>query len=177
MASWWVGGWGRHMYCLPCRSCTLYPSLLAVTACLLPLLGSRLTPAPASTATHCVPLTRPPAQVGTGVMVGLPGQTLRDLAGDLLFFRDLGADMIGMVRPAGRSAVGQTICVHWVVPAHDCRWQLAAYPAIHQLPSPPPPNPHTPPTPRRALTSPRRAPPWPTCGMPSTGTCPTRRPT
>lgn len=30
-------------------------------------------------------------------MVGLPGQTLRDLAGDVLFFRDLGADMIGMV--------------------------------------------------------------------------------
>jgi hypothetical protein len=36
-------------------------------------------------------------QIGTGVMVGLPGQTLRDLAGDILFFRDLGADMIGMV--------------------------------------------------------------------------------
>jgi hypothetical protein len=36
-------------------------------------------------------------QVGTGVMVGLPGQTLRDLAGDIMFFRDLGADMIGMV--------------------------------------------------------------------------------
>lgn len=30
-------------------------------------------------------------------MVGLPGQSLRHLAGDLLFFRDLGADMIGMV--------------------------------------------------------------------------------
>ncbi|EFN57384.1 hypothetical protein CHLNCDRAFT_142788 [Chlorella variabilis] len=34
--------------------------------------------------------------IGTGVMVGLPGQTLRDLAGDIMFFRDLGADMIGM---------------------------------------------------------------------------------
>lgn len=34
--------------------------------------------------------------IGTGVMVGLPGQTLRDLAGDILFFRDIGADMIGM---------------------------------------------------------------------------------
>ncbi|PSC71854.1 iron hydrogenase assembly [Micractinium conductrix] len=34
--------------------------------------------------------------IGTGVMVGLPGQTLRDLAGDVMFFRDLGADMIGM---------------------------------------------------------------------------------
>lgn len=39
-----------------------------------------------------------PPQIGTGVMVGLPGQTLRDLAGDIMFFRDLGADMIGMVR-------------------------------------------------------------------------------
>ncbi|KAL4448101.1 hypothetical protein ABPG75_005320 [Micractinium tetrahymenae] len=34
--------------------------------------------------------------IGTGVMVGLPGQSLRDLAGDVMFFRDLGADMIGM---------------------------------------------------------------------------------
>jgi GTPase SAR1 family protein len=34
--------------------------------------------------------------IGTGVMVGLPGQTLRDLAGDIVFFRDLEADMIGM---------------------------------------------------------------------------------
>ncbi|KAL4444885.1 hypothetical protein ABPG77_003935 [Micractinium sp. CCAP 211/92] len=34
--------------------------------------------------------------IGTGVMVGLPGQSLRDLAGDIMFFRDLGADMIGM---------------------------------------------------------------------------------
>ena len=38
----------------------------------------------------------PLLQIGTGVMVGLPGQTLRDLAGDLHFFRGLGADMIGM---------------------------------------------------------------------------------
>ncbi|MGI5869637.1 MAG: [FeFe] hydrogenase H-cluster radical SAM maturase HydE [Kiritimatiellia bacterium] len=35
-------------------------------------------------------------QVGTGVMIGLPGQTLDDLAGDILFFRDLDIDMIGM---------------------------------------------------------------------------------
>jgi [FeFe] hydrogenase H-cluster radical SAM maturase HydE len=34
-------------------------------------------------------------QLGTGVMVGLPGQTFRDLAGDLQFFRDIEADMIG----------------------------------------------------------------------------------
>lgn len=35
-------------------------------------------------------------QVGTGVMIGLPGQTVEDLADDILFFRELDVDMIGM---------------------------------------------------------------------------------
>lgn len=35
-------------------------------------------------------------QVGTGVMVGLPGQTLDDLANDILFFEENDIDMIGM---------------------------------------------------------------------------------
>ena len=35
-------------------------------------------------------------QVGTGVMIGLPGQTALDLAGDIEFFRQLDVDMIGM---------------------------------------------------------------------------------
>ena len=35
-------------------------------------------------------------QVGTGVMIGLPGQTLNDLARDILFFGSCDADMIGM---------------------------------------------------------------------------------
>ena len=35
-------------------------------------------------------------EVGTGVLVGLPGQTLRSLAKDILFFQELGADMIGL---------------------------------------------------------------------------------
>ncbi|BEV71407.1 [FeFe] hydrogenase H-cluster radical SAM maturase HydE [Paludibacterium sp. THUN1379] len=35
-------------------------------------------------------------QVGTGVMIGIPGQTLEDLADDLLAFRTLDIDMIGM---------------------------------------------------------------------------------
>jgi biotin synthase len=35
-------------------------------------------------------------QTGTGVMIGLPGQTAAHLADDLLFFRDFGIDMIGM---------------------------------------------------------------------------------
>jgi biotin synthase len=35
-------------------------------------------------------------QVGTGVMIGLPGQTVDHLVDDLLFFRDRDIDMIGM---------------------------------------------------------------------------------
>lgn len=35
-------------------------------------------------------------QVGTGVMIGLPFQTLDDLAGDLIFFKDFDIDMAGM---------------------------------------------------------------------------------
>ncbi|MDR1535067.1 MAG: [FeFe] hydrogenase H-cluster radical SAM maturase HydE [Planctomycetota bacterium] len=35
-------------------------------------------------------------QVGTGVMCGLPGQTLEQLADDVLFFRRLDADMLGL---------------------------------------------------------------------------------
>lgn len=35
-------------------------------------------------------------QTGTGVMIGLPYQTTSDLAGDLLFMKDLNIDMVGM---------------------------------------------------------------------------------
>jgi biotin synthase len=35
-------------------------------------------------------------QLGTGVMIGLPGQTEEDLADDILFFERVDADMIGM---------------------------------------------------------------------------------
>jgi biotin synthase len=35
-------------------------------------------------------------QVGTGVMIGLPGQTVEHLIADLLFFRAIDVDMIGM---------------------------------------------------------------------------------
>jgi biotin synthase len=41
-------------------------------------------------------LRRAGYQVGTGVMVGLPGQTLEDLADDVLFFQRMDIDMIGM---------------------------------------------------------------------------------
>ena len=35
-------------------------------------------------------------QVGTGVMIGIPGQTVENLADDILFFKDMDVDMIGM---------------------------------------------------------------------------------
>lgn len=35
-------------------------------------------------------------QVGSGVMIGLPFQTLGDLADDLIFLKDFGIDMVGM---------------------------------------------------------------------------------
>ncbi len=35
-------------------------------------------------------------QVGTGVMIGMPFQTIEDLANDLLFFKQLDVDMVGM---------------------------------------------------------------------------------
>lgn len=35
-------------------------------------------------------------QVGTGVMMGLPGQTTEDLVKDILFFKEMDIDMIGM---------------------------------------------------------------------------------
>ncbi len=35
-------------------------------------------------------------QVGTGVMIGLPFQTVEDLADDLLFFKAMNVDMVGM---------------------------------------------------------------------------------
>lgn len=35
-------------------------------------------------------------EVGTGCLVGIPGQTLESLAEDILFFKEIGADMIGI---------------------------------------------------------------------------------
>lgn len=35
-------------------------------------------------------------QVGTGIMIGVPGQTIEQLARDLLFFKDRDIDMLGM---------------------------------------------------------------------------------
>jgi biotin synthase len=41
-------------------------------------------------------LRRTGYQVGTGVMMGLPGQTMTDLANDILFMKRIDIDMIGM---------------------------------------------------------------------------------
>ena len=41
-------------------------------------------------------LRRTGYQVGTGVMMGLPGQTMEDLANDILFLKEIDVDMVGM---------------------------------------------------------------------------------
>jgi biotin synthase len=41
-------------------------------------------------------LRRTGYQVGTGVMMGLPGQTMEDLADDILFLKSIDIDMVGM---------------------------------------------------------------------------------
>lgn len=46
---------------------------------------------------HCLETLRAVGyQVGTGDMIGLPGQTIDDLADDILFYRTMDIDMIGM---------------------------------------------------------------------------------
>lgn len=46
---------------------------------------------------HCLRMLQEVGyQVGTGVMIGVPGQTVEMLVDDLLFFRDFSIDMIGM---------------------------------------------------------------------------------
>ena len=54
-------------------------------------------------------------QVGTGDMIGLPGQTLGDLADDILFYRDMDIDMIGMVPTS-------SITIHRSAKSHGCRY-------------------------------------------------------
>lgn len=64
-----------------------------------PELYARIHPASCSHArrVECLrALRRCDYQVGTGVMCALPGQTVRDLANDIRFFREIDADMIGM---------------------------------------------------------------------------------
>ena len=48
-------------------------------------------------------------EVGTGTLVGLPGQSLRSIAEDILFFQELDADMIGIgpLIPNGDTPLGE----------------------------------------------------------------------
>ena len=55
-------------------------------------------------------------QVGTGVMIGLPGQTEEDLVNDIIFFKENDIDMIGMgpyilheETPLGQSSAGKIL--------------------------------------------------------------------
>ncbi len=64
-----------------------------------PALYARLHPADHSHAARlgCLRTLREGGyQVGTGVMIGLPGQTAEELADDLLFYERLDVDMVGM---------------------------------------------------------------------------------
>ena len=64
-----------------------------------PALYARLHPASCSweRRAECLrALRRTGYQVGTGVMCGLPGQTLEDLAADIRFYGEMDVDMIGM---------------------------------------------------------------------------------
>jgi biotin synthase len=56
-------------------------------------------------------LRRTGYQVGTGVMMGLPGQTIEDLANDLLFLKEIDIDMVGMgpYIPHGDTPLGQEV--------------------------------------------------------------------
>ncbi|WP_372798260.1 [FeFe] hydrogenase H-cluster radical SAM maturase HydE [Pontiella sp.] len=56
-------------------------------------------------------LRRTGYQVGTGVMMGLPGQTMEDLADDILFLKAIDIDMVGMgpYIPHSDTPMGQEI--------------------------------------------------------------------
>jgi biotin synthase len=56
-------------------------------------------------------LRRTGYQVGTGVMMGLPGQTMEDLARDILFLKEIDIDMVGMgpYIPHADTPMGQEI--------------------------------------------------------------------
>ncbi|MEN8253962.1 MAG: [FeFe] hydrogenase H-cluster radical SAM maturase HydE [Verrucomicrobiota bacterium] len=56
-------------------------------------------------------LRRTGYQVGTGVMMGLPGQTMEDLANDILFLKEIDIDMVGMgpYIPHSDTPMGQDI--------------------------------------------------------------------
>ena len=52
-------------------------------------------------------------EVGSGIMVGQPGQTMESIADDLLYLKDLGIDMAGKVRQPRRAAPWNWHCARW----------------------------------------------------------------
>jgi biotin synthase len=72
-------------------------------------------------------------EVGSGVMIGIPGQTYEDLARDLVLFRELDLDMIGSgpylrhpATPMGRGELAPSVVQGGQVPASE----LMAYKVI-----------------------------------------------
>ncbi len=70
-------------------------------------------------------LRRTGYQTGTGVMVGLPGQTAEHLADDLLFFRDFGIDMIGLGPYIPHNATPLGKLGESLIPSADERLELS----------------------------------------------------
>jgi biotin synthase len=99
---------GAHRYLL--RIETSSPELFARIHPTTQRLGTRV---------ECLhALKRVGFRVGTGVMIGLPGQTVTDLAADIEFFRDMDVDMIGMgpyVPHAGTPMHAWPDCDQWSV--------------------------------------------------------------
>jgi biotin synthase len=58
-------------------------------------------------------------QVGTGVMIGLPFQTIADLANDLLLFQQFGIDMVGMGPYIEHSETPLYEFRHELLPIHE----------------------------------------------------------
>jgi biotin synthase len=58
-------------------------------------------------------------QTGTGVMIGLPFQTIGDLANDLLFFQKFGIDMVGMGPYVEHSETPLYALRHELLPIQD----------------------------------------------------------
>jgi biotin synthase len=81
---WFAAGAHRYLIRIEASNSVLYESLHPQTQPLLPRI-------------ECLKnLKKIGYKVGTGVMIGLPGQTIENLADDILFFKEVGADMIGM---------------------------------------------------------------------------------
>lgn len=81
---WYKAGAHRYLIRIEASDPTLYGSL-------------HPTSQPLSPRVDCLKnLKKIGYKVGTGVMIGLPGQTVENLADDILFFKEIGADMIGM---------------------------------------------------------------------------------